>query len=108
MQKAIQARVDAGARFYFVKSKPSLACGSTLIGCTRCGASLNLHHAYFGKDGLYDPDVVRGLDLITTNFWFDLAEQGRLDMLLGTPAAARMCTAEIFRTGCRMEEVCDV
>ena len=42
----LHERVDAGASFSFVKSKPSQASGCTLIGCLRCGASLNLEHAY--------------------------------------------------------------
>ena len=107
LQTAIPARVDAGAGFLIVKSKPSAASSGTLIGCTTCGASLNLKHAYFGQGGVYDPDVIKVLDFHTTNFWFTLEEQKELGLLPGDPGKVRMCTAETMKPGCRMETLND-
>ena len=108
LQKAIQARVDAGAGFLSTKSKPSSSSGATLIGCTRCGACLNLKHAYFGQGGKFDPEVIKMLDFHTTNFWFSILKQTELGLLPGDPGKARMCTAELFNPGCRMEALHDV
>ena len=108
LQTAIPARVDAGAGFLIVKSKPSAACSGTLIGCTTCGASLNLKHAYFGQGGVYDPDLIEVLDCHTTNFWFTREEQKELGLLPGDRGKARMCPAETLKPGCRIMSIDDV
>ena len=88
-----------------VKSTPSKCSGSTLIGCLRCGASLNLQHGYFGCDGRWDPTVINFLNSNTRDFWFSDDEQIKLGMEPGAPKAAHFCTAETMQPGCRMGSI---
>ena len=105
LERAILTRVNDGAGFTCVKSTPSKCSGSTLIGCLRCGASLNLQHGYFGCDGLWDPTVITFLNDNTRDFWFSDDEQIKLGMEPGAPKAAHFCTAETMQPGCRMGSI---
>ena len=102
LQRAILTRVNEGAGFKCFKATPSKSCGSTQIGCLRCGASLNLQHAYFGYDGVWDPTVITFLNDNTRDFWFSHDELIKLGIEPGAPKVAHLCTAETMRPGCRM------
>ena len=62
----------------------------------------------YGQGGVYDPEVIEILDFHTTNFWFSIEKKKKVGLLPGDPGAARMCTAETLKPGCRMEELHDV
>ena len=105
LERAILNRVDEGAAFTCVKVTPKKCSGSTLIGCLRCGASLNLEHGYFGFNGVFDPIVLESLNAKTRDFWFSDDEQIKLGMEPGAPKAAHFCTAETMQPGCRMGSI---
>ena len=95
LERAILNRVNEGAAFTCVKVPGKKCSGSTLIGCLRYGASLNLEHGYFGGDGVFDPIVLDSLNAKTRDFWFSDDEQIKLGMQPGTPSAAHMCTERL-------------
>ena len=76
-----------------------------MIGCLKCGAILNLEHAYVGAGGSYDPIVLNRLNEGTRDFWFSDDEQIKLGMEPGAPKAAHFCTAETMQPGCRMGSI---
>ena len=80
LESAILKRVNEGASFICLKTTPSKYSGATLIGCSRCGACLNLKHRYLGYKGTWKPEVLSRLNDNTRDFWF--SEQMQISLRL--------------------------